>query len=474
LKRIAAKAVAWSGLDIFLRRGLQFLFSVVLARLLGPDAFGTIALIYIFTAIAGVFVDSGFSVALIQNQEITHTDESTVFWFNLSLGLLLTVVLCAFSPLIATFYALPDLMPLISVSATSILLTALGSIHATILSKNLDFRTQMKVGVIANGLSGFIAVAMAIRGYGVWTLVTQIVIASGINSTLLWTVNPWRPSAVFSSASAKRLFGFGGYMFAATLIDTVYSKFYTVLIGKVFGVKELGFYNNADETKQIPAAVLTSILARVAFPMFSVASGKSDQLRRGVQLGIRTTMLFNVPLMLGMAAVAEPLTLTLFGSAWLPSVPIMRILCIGGMLWPLHLINLNVLIARGSSHLFFRIEIFKKTIGLSLLLAGSIYGVIGIAWSQVVFSVVAFLINSYCTKRFFGYGATEQALDFLPALTIAVPMSSFVYWLSFHLSLSPPVNLLCLAAAGGSIFFSLAISFKLTAIKEIENIFKSL
>ncbi|WP_394752349.1 lipopolysaccharide biosynthesis protein [Crenothrix sp.] len=472
LKSRALSATVWSGADIFMRQGLQFGVSIALARLLSPEEFGTVALLYLFTDIAGAFVDSGFSSALVQRQEITHTDESTVFWFNLVMGELVALGLCAAAPVIATFFAIPILQPLTALLALNIFLSALGSIHGTLLTKRLDFRRQMEIGGFASLISGAIAIVMAWHGYGVWALVAQTLASTMVTTLLLWCYSSWRPAIVFSRKSVRQLFGFGGYMLASGLLDITYSRAYTLLIGSFFGVRELGFYNRADGTKQLPVGVLTSILARVSLPIFSTAAHDKAQLRRGVQLALRGMMLINVPMMLGLAATAESFVLTLFGVKWLPSVPLLQVLCLGAVFWPLHVINLNVLMAQGHSHLFFRLEVVKKLLGFALLVAGAFYGVMGIAWSQVVFGILAFAINAYYSKFFLDYGVFAQTCDFLAILFISIFMAVFVYCASTQVHLLAAVQLLALILTGLIIFVGLARVFRLTALRDVISLFQ--
>jgi O-antigen/teichoic acid export membrane protein len=472
LKDKAISATLWSGADIFLRQGLQFAVTVALARLLSPEEFGTIALLYLFTGIASAFVDSGFSAALIQRQDVTHTDESTVFWFNLAVGALVALGLWTAAPAIALLFSLPILVPLTAVMALNVFLSALGAIHSTLLTKRLDFRTQMKVGVIALVISGIVAIVMAWRGFGVWALAAQTLVATSMTTILLWLFNRWRPALIFSPVSARRLFGFGSYLLASGLLDIIYSRVYTLLIGKFYGVRELGFYNRADSTKQLPTGVLTGILARVAFPIFSSTAHDKAQLRRGVQLALRGMMLINVPMMLGMAALAQPLVLTLFGARWLQAVPLLQVLCLGAVFWPLHVINLNVLMAQGHSHLFFRLEVVKKLLGIALLAVGTFYGVMGIAWSQAIFGALAFAINAHYTKRFLDYGIVAQAHDCLPLTAISLLMALGVGWLDARLQMAPPVKLAALTAVGVALFIFLGWTCRLGALHDGLNLFR--
>jgi len=472
LKQRALSATLWSGLDVVLRQGVQFGVTIVLARLLSPTEFGTFGLLLLFTGIATVFVDGGFSAALIQRQDVDQTDESTVFWFNLFGGVVAALGLCALAPTIAAFYGRPILVPLLVVMAVNVLLSALGAIHSSLLSKQMDFRTQMKVGFVAVVVSGVISVWMAWQGYGVWALAAQAVVMTGVSTALLWLFSRWRPTREFSGDSVRKLFGFGGYHFASTLMDMAYSRLYTVLIGKFHGVRDVGYYTNADTTQQMPSGVLIKVLSRVAFPMFSSTSHDAIKLRRGMQLGIRGMMLINIPMMFGMTAVASPLVRVLFGAQWLPSVPILRVLCLSGVLLPLHVLNLNCLMAQGHSCLMFRLELTKKLIGVVLLGGGAYFGVMGIAWAMVIFSVVGLAINAHYTKRFLDYGVGEQVRDILPILIAGIAMAIAVSALSWCWVASPLPKLIGLVATGVVVFFVIVLSARLDALQDVVALFR--
>ena len=471
LRAKARTAVAWSGADILLRQGIQFGISIALARLLSPSQFGTVALLYLFVGIASTFVDAGFSSALIQGRDITHTDESTVFWFNLAVGGFFALGLWAIAPAIAGFYNQPVLKPLTGLMAFNVLFSALSSIHGTLLNKRLEFRSQMLAGVIATIASGVVAIVMAWYGFGVWALAVQTLTSSALMTVLLWTVNPWRPSFKFSRTSIQKLFGFGGYLFASSLLDTFYNRFYTLLLGKFYGVAELGFYTRADNTKQLPIGVLTGILSRVSLPIFSSVAADSAQLRRGVRLSLRMMMFLNIPIMIGLSAAAKPLVGALFGAQWMPAAPILQVLCLAGLFWPLHVINLDTLVAQGHTRLFFRLEIIKKLLGFFLLAIGTFYGVMGIAWSQVVFSVAAFLINAHYTQRFLGYGVVMQTKDCLPIVGTAIPMGLIVLGASEFWTPQPLLALFGLSALGALSFLLLCKVFNLEVLRDAAGVF---
>lgn len=468
-------ATLWSAADIVFRQALQCGVAIALARLLSPEEFGTVALLYLFIGIAAAFADGGFSAALIQRQTVSHTDESTVFWCNLAMGSLAGACLWAAGPTIAGYYKMPILMPLTAALSVDIVLSALGAVPATLLAKRLDFRSQMKLGAVATLVSGSVAITMAWRGFGVWALVVQALTSTAMTTILLWVVSRWRPRLVFSTAAARRLFSFGGYMFGSALLDIIYNRTYTLLIGQLYGVRALGFYNQAETIKQLPVNALAAIFSRVAFPAFAATAHDAVQLRRGVRAAVRGTTLLNTPMVLGLAAVAKPLVLTLFGARWLPTVPVMQILCLGAVFWPLHVINLNALMAMGHSNVFLRLEVVKKVLGVALLVGGTFYGVLGIAWSQVAFGVMAVGINAYYSRRLLDYGVVAQLRDLLPVLAIASPMALCVFgleadWFGGHTRPAPAVQLLCLTTLGTLGFFGVGWVCRLAALKDAVNL----
>lgn len=472
LKQRAISAVLWSGSDIFLRQGLSFFVSVLLARLITPEEFGTIALLYIFTGLAGLFVDSGFSDALIQKKDINHIDESTVFWFNLGIGIVMSMVLWFSAPWIAHFFENEIVTPLAKVLAVNIFISALGSIHTSLMAKRLEFKTPLKIGAISTMVSGVVGVVMAWLGYGVWALIAQTLLSTFITTTLLWLLNPWRPRSEFSYISLKKLFRFGGFLLLSGLLDTIYNRMYSVLIGKLYGVRELGFYNRADSTRQLPSNILTSMLSRVAFPIFSAASHDRNMLNRGLRMAVSGTMLINVPMMLGLLVVAESLVPVVFGAQWLDSVPILQVLCLAGILWPLHILNLNVLMAQGHSGLLFKLEIVKKVFGIGLLILGTSFGVMGIAWSRVIYSAIAFGINAHYTRVHLGYGIWRQFLDFLPSLILSIIMAMLVYGVGELVIWSLSMKLLLQILVGVGLFLFGCYIFRLQAFQNVKNLLK--
>lgn len=452
-------AAAWSAADVLLRQGLQFAVIIVLARLITPEEFGTVALLALFIGIARVIVDGGFSTALIQTRHVTSEDESTVFWANVALGAAMAGALCLAAPALAAFYDAPILQGLSYVMAVDIFINSTVAVHLALLTRRLDFRPILLAGLLATLVSGLVAVTLALKGEGVWALAGQAITMTAVSAVVLWLSSAWRPRRTFSRDSAVRLFGFGGYIFAANLVDAIFQRLYTLLFGRLLGVREVGFYHRAETTQQVPVDTLGSISARVALPLFSKVDGP-DELRQAVRTSIRILMFLNVPLLLGLAAVARPFILTVFGARWEPVAPLLAILCLAGALWPMQLMNVQCLMAQGYGRLSFLLEIAKKSVGIVIVIVGAVgFGLLGLAWGQVLFAVLALAANTYFTRQLIGYGLAAQLRDVLPGVLVSVPAVATAWGIASYWDARPaPALIVASLGAIGVFCASLALS----------------
>ncbi|ESZ10238.1 lipopolysaccharide biosynthesis protein [Mesorhizobium sp. L48C026A00] len=470
LKQRSFKAVIWSASDAFLRTGLQFVVSIALARLLTPEDFGTVALLYLFVGVAHVFVDGGFTSALIQKQDSTHADESTVFWFNLLMGAITASLLAAFAPLIADFYDAPILVPLARIVALSIFLNGLSALQITLLKKGLRFKLLLAVGGVSTFFSGTVAIVLAVKGYGVWALAAQTVTASAVLLLLVWILQGWRPTMKISISSARDLFGFSSYMLASRLLDVTYNRLYTLTIGRLYGVEEIGYYIRADNTKQLPTSLLSGVLSSVAYPTFATIGSDKARLLRGVRLAARIVMAINLPLMFGLIIVAKPVVVVLFGTQWLPCVPILQILCMAAVLMPLQVIYGNALLAQGHANVYFRIELTKKLFAILAIAVSSLYGVIWVAWAQVAISMISFTISALYIKRYLQYSLKGQFLDCFPPFGAAVAMASLVWLISDKLAGAPITSLILTTILGASLYAGVGWLFGLRSFNEVRGL----
>ncbi|MDP7075607.1 MAG: lipopolysaccharide biosynthesis protein [Myxococcota bacterium] len=467
LKRRAVSATLWSGLGLFAQHGVQLFVTIALARLLSPEDFGTVAVILVFAVVAQVFSDSGFGTALVQKRELGADDASSVFYFNVATGAALALLLAAAGPWIADFYGGEILAPLAAFMALNLFVNTLGSVQTALLTREMRFRLLMRAQVTATAISGAVAIALAWQGFGVWSLAFQLLTSSCVTVFLLWRLSPWRPERRFRPESLRSLFRFGGFMFLSALLDRLYTKISPLLIGKLYSIRDLGFYHRADSTEQLPSSLLSGIVGRVALPAFSAAAGDEALLRKGVHKAITTLTLLSFPAMLGLLASAHALVFTLFGEKWLPAVPFLQVLCLRGLLMPLQVINLNVLMALGHSNLFFRLEVWKKMLGLGVLLVASQFSILAMASGLVAMAFVAFLMNAHYTGVFLGYSAWRQLRDVAGNLLAALAMLSVVWPLALWDAVSPPAMLGLQVAVGVVFYVSACWLFRLPSFLDV-------
>jgi len=469
LRQKTIHALFWSFLERMGQQGIQFFISIILARLLLPEEFGLIAMLTIFMAIAQSFINSGFGQALIQKQDVTHIDECSIFYFNIFVGILAAACLCLAAPRIAAFYNQPLLTPLTYALSLNLIINAFGLVQTTLLTKHIDFKTQLKVSMIATMLSGTIGVTMAYKGFGVWSLVVQSLTSTLFRTILLWFFNTWRPSLIFSLTSLRTMFAFGSRLLASGLLDTLFTNIYLVVIGKLFSPVSLGFYTRAKGLQQLPVSNLSSIISRVTFPVFSSMQDDKPRLKRGVRKALTMLVMINFPLMVGLAVVAKPLVIVLLTEKWLPCVPYLQLLCAVGMLYPLHVINLNVLNAQGRSDLFFRLEIFKKVFITVSILATYRWGIEAMLLGQIVTSCIAYYLNSYYSGKILKYPIFEQIKDLFPYLAASVVMGSFIWILGKYMSMGPGLILVAQIVAGILSYFIFCSVMRFEYFMEVRN-----
>jgi O-antigen/teichoic acid export membrane protein len=448
----AARAGAWSALDVLMRQAVNFVVLMIMARLLTPADFGIVALVSFFAGISIVFVQGGLSQALIQRQQTTREEESAVFWWNLGGSALFAGFLILISPWVAAFYGYPIIQPLMIVAAAQIMFAALGAVQTALLTRALRFDRLTISGAVASVCSGAIGIGAALAGWGLWALAFQLASLALISSLVLWFVCDWRPVLHFRFSTIRSMFGFGIYLSLSSALDVLYTQGFALIIGKLHGVSDLGLYNRAHSTQALPSNILSSMVARTAFPLFSTRSEDDAALRRGVRMANSLAMIVNLPAMLGLAMLSDLVIVSLFGPQWRGSAPLLAILAIGGILLPLHVINLQVLLARAQSRRFFQLELIKKAVGLAFVLVGSIFGVTGLAWSMVLFGFVALPINASPVKEAIGYGPAAQLWDLRGLLLPAAAMCAAVLSLRPVLAFPEPVSLALLAAAGAAVY----------------------
>jgi O-antigen/teichoic acid export membrane protein len=459
IKHKAVNAVIWSGVERLSGQLIRFVIGVILARLLVPAEYGLIGMLAIFMGVAQVFVNCGFGEGLIQKQNTTHRDECSVFYFNIAFGAIAAALLYAAAPWIANFYHQPILIGLTRLMALDVVINSFGLVQTMLLTKEIDFKTQLKVSVISTLISGGIAVGMAMRGFGVWSLAAQVLIGDALRVALLFVFHAWRPSAVFSLSSLRELLPFGSRMFASGLLNSVFTEVYSLVIGRIYAPADLGLFTRARQMQQMPVDNICNIVGRVSFPVFASVQHDKAVLKRGVRRAARGLVMINFPLMIGLAVVARPLVLVLLTKKWEACVPFIQLLCVGGALYPISLIHLNALMAQGRSDLFLRLEVIKKIV-LAISVAITFrYGVKGLLIGDIVVSAISCWLNSHYSVQLLGYSWKEQFRDLLPYFGISAVMGGCV-WLAGAL---PPwggnLGRLAVEVATGMILYFLGCRF---------------
>ncbi|RLL85904.1 lipopolysaccharide biosynthesis protein [Mesotoga sp. BH458_6_3_2_1] len=428
LRQKAASGLFWSFSDLIANQGIQFIIQVILARMLLPEDFGLIGMITIFISLSTTFIDSGFSQALIREQDAKQEDFSTVFYFNLAMASALYLVLFLSAPVISDFFREPKLIQILRVLSLVLIINSFGIIQRVMLVRRIDFKTQTKISIVASVVSGAVAVALAYFGLGVWSLVIRTLTMQFLVALLLSISNKWKPSLVFSMTSFKKLFRFGSRLLASGLLNTIYVNIYYVIIGRFFSATELGYFTNGKKLEEVASHAVSTSLQRVSYPVLSSIQKDEHRLRNGFSKIIRTSTFINFPLMVFLAAIADPLISLIFGEKWLLSIPYFQILCFAGMLFPLHAINLNILQVKGRSDLFLKLEIIKKasTTAIIVIVLLLRLGIIGLLWGSVLSSYISYYINAVYSKKLISYSIKDQVKDILPSYILSFVMGALV------------------------------------------------
>ncbi len=467
LQHKTLKGLFWSSVERFSNQGVQFVFSIILARILAPSDYGIVAMITIFFSIAQSFVDSGFSSALVRKKDRTEQDMSTCFYFNIVVGLVAYAVLFMISPWVANFYHMPILSPIIKVSGLNVLLNSLCVVQQAKLTYNIDFKSQAKVTLTGTIVSGILGVVLASLGYGVWALVWQGVVSASCRTCLLWIISGWRPKTGFSKDSFHYLFGYGSKLLASGLIDTVYNNVYPIVIGKFYSPSQLGLYARASGWASLLSSNLTGILQSVTFPVLSTIQDEDERLRDNYRRMLRMSAFVVFPLMMFLAAVAVPLIRVVITAKWDGCAIYLQIICFAMMWYPIHAINLNLLKVKGRSDLFLRLEIAKKILGVIIMCVTIPQGVLAMCYGGVVSSVLCLFINTHYTGKLIKLGFLMQMKDLTPVLCVSL-MSGLVAYLVVNVFEIEWIRLIAGCLSGGICYLLLA---KFFAKKEYETLF---
>lgn len=431
LKDKTVKGVIWSSVERFSVQGIHFIVMLVVARLLEPKDFGLVGMLTIFMAVSQSLIDSGFSQALIRKIDRTDTDQCTVFYFNTVVSLCLYFLLFLIAPFVADFYNEPQLTSLMRVLCLMIIINSMAVVQRAIYTATLNFKTQAKATFSAAVISGVVGVYMAWSGFGVWSLVGQQLTSATANTLMLWWYSSWRPKLIYSWKSFRDLFTFGSNLLLSGLLDTIYNNIYQIVIGKIYSAASLGFFTQAKHISALPSSNINSIIGRVTYPVLSKLQNDDERLAINYRKILRMSAFIIFPLMCGLASVSRPLINIFLGSKWDFSATLLVPLSMAMMWYPVHAINLNLLKVKGRSDLFLRLEIIKKILGVSMLIATAPFGLIVMCYGTVINSIIALIINTYYTGKLIHVGFIRQMKDLSFTLFLSLSMFFIVYGLTF-------------------------------------------
>ena len=409
----------WSALERISVQGIQFLIGVILARLLPPSDFGVIAMLTIFLAISQTIIDGGFSNALIRKVDRSEADYSTVFIFNIIIGVLLCLIVVWAAPYIAAFYEMPQLSSVMKVLALTLLFNSFSVVFYAILTINIDFRSIAIANFVSAIISGVIGIVMAYQGWGVWSLVFQSVSRSVINALLVAVLAKWRPKFFFSRVSFVEMFSYGSKILISSLINTVYANLTPMIIGKFYTSKDLGYYDRGRQFGVLPINYIVQTYERVTFPIMSQLQNDDTRLIDAYRKYIKSASLIMFIVVMLIIALAKPIILLILSAKWVEAIIYLQLFCVAEMFNHVTRLNLVLLQVKGRSDLFLRLEVIKKAISLSMLLCAAPFGIIPICISQILYSQIAMYINTYYTKKLFGLSYLMQVKDFSKYLIFA-------------------------------------------------------
>ena len=452
--------LAWSGLEKFLSQGISFLIGLIIARKLYPEDYGLFGIILVIISISAIFVDSGFSTALIQKKNRDDNDYNTIFTFNLFFSIAVYFFIFVISPYLSDFFSEPKLILTTRIASITILINALSLVHYSRLIINLDFKSQSKISIISSFISGLVGMYLAYNGYGIWSLIIMIVSRSTINTILLWTHNKWLPKLDFKVERFKPLFEFSSKIMITALINTIFTNIYIVVIGKKFSGSLLGYYTRATQITNFSVINFTEIIQRVSFPILSEIQEEKHELVEKHKRLIKCTSYLIFPILTILFFLSESLIELVLTKKWIEAVWMVKLLCIANLFHPIHSLNLNLLNVIGRSDLLLKIEILKKILIVLILIATIPLGLKYVIIGQIIISFFALIINAYYIGIELGYKLLHQLNDMYLNILATAILAIFLFYISQRID-SHILEIFLLSTSAFILYFLLSLLFKL-------------
>lgn len=471
LKQQTKKGLYWKFAEQFSNYGMQFIIGIFMARLLSPSDYGITALPAVFLAVAGIFAGAGFGTAMVRKADLKEEDLATAFYYSTGVGIIAYILLFIASPWIADFYNTPVLKPLVRVTALGFLYGPLGTPQGIILQRRLDFKTPMKISVICKIFSGIIGIAMAFYGYGVWSLTISGMLSGIIGLLCKWYVVRWYPKTGWSKESFRYLWGFGNKYMASQLIDTIYNNITPIVVGKFYSPADLGIYNRASSYARLPSINLQGTISGVTYPVLAKMQNDEKALTHNYRRMLKTTAFIVFPIMMLLAALAHPLIIIMITKKWEACIILLQILCFSLMWYPIHAINLNLLLVRGRTDYFLKLEIIKKIYGVIILAATLPFGLIFLCTGRIFSSLISLFVNTYYTGILINCGFWTQMKDLFPTLILSFATFLISWGITFVIS-NLWLQLIIGGFAGSTFYLGIAYLLKMEQLNDVKYMIK--
>jgi len=467
LKQQTKRGLYWQFLNQFSNYGIQFIIGIFMARLLSPEDYGITALPAVFMAVAGVFIEGGFGDALVRKPELKEEDLSTAFFYAMSVGILCYIIIFFSSPWIADFYNTPVLEKIMRITALTFLWGPLGTPQGVLLKRKLNFKTPTKIGIICKIFSGIVGISLALTGFGLWALVISGLFSGILGLSLTWYVVRWYPKTGWSKTSFKYLWGYGNKIIGSYLIGNIYENIAPVIIGKYMSPFDLGIFNRAQNYASMPSKNLTGTIQSVSFPVISKIQDDEVTLALTYRKLLRSTAFVVFPTMMLLSALSRPLVITMVTIKWEACIILLQIMCFSMMWYPIHAINLNLLMVKGRTDLFFRLEMIKRGMGLLILIITLPIGLVAFCLGGLVGSIFSLIVNTYYTGKLIHCGFIRQIKELTHILLLSGIMFSAIIFVNQFIE-NYIVQLVVGVIIGGVIYIGGAITFHFSELNEVK------
>ena len=470
LRQKVRSGLVWTATELIVTRGTKLTTAIVLTRLLLPSEFGLIALIMIFIAIGNALVDGGLGNSIINDNKSTDIDFSTVFYINLCASVLIYILLFLFSPLIASFFEEPTLAKIMRAYGLTIIITAFTAVQKSILIKNMAFKKLTTLSLPGIFIGSLIAIILAYNDYGIWSLVFLEISTQLVTSILIWVKSIWAPSWTFNIKKAKYHWSYGYKLMLSSILNSLFTEIYSILIGKKFSISALGYYNRARAYNIYGVDLVSSIISKVSFPLLSSIKKDIEKVSKAYRSILKSVFFIVTPIMFTLGVVAEPLFLFLFSEKWLESVKYFQILTLSSILIPIHSFNINIFKVLSRTDLFLKIEVIKTILMTGVMLIGIFYGLDEFIWAMVASSYISLFINSYYSKRLIGYKTVTQLRDMLPTFIISA-FSALLGFVTINAlqEETEPLQVICVSIVILSTYIILNLMLKTSSFKDFKT-----